>query len=179
MEKTKRLLTHLRNPKWLIMGAFLLFFFAIVGQSAKLTCERTHSNRAVNCLKEAHFFWVISLGTTSIADVQEARLVGGYDDDYGATYRVELLAGQGVIPLNSVYTSGFGTKDDIVNQINDYVQNPTEDSLVVTDPGLLNFENFVWAAIGLMVWVFWKWIKSESGREQDNSIRSAVDINKR
>jgi len=176
MEMIKRLNNQLRHPGWLLYGMVVLFLLVIVGPSAKLVCERTRSDSTVNCIREKRLFWVIPMGTSSIRDVQGAEITGT-DSDYGPVYRVELLTAQGNIPINSVYTSGYSSKEHAADKINSFVELTDKNELVVTEPGLLSFENLVWLAIGLMAWLFWKWIKSGSDGTMNKSINSVEEIN--
>lgn len=151
MEKLKQPVSQRRNPAWLIIGAFLIFFLAIGGQSVRLTCKRTRQAGSVNCLKEIHFLWVIPMRTTKVSDVRGAQVGESYGEESGDTYRVELLTGHGMVPLTKDYTSGPTTKRDLAEKINAFVQSTTEGSLEVTEPGLLSLENIICVVIWLPI----------------------------
>lgn len=149
MENIKPQIKLQHNPIWLLIGISVVIFLAFAGQSAKLTCKHTQQAGSVNCVKESSLFWVIPLRTTKVSDVRGAQVGESYDDETGDTYRVELLTGHGMVPLNTVYTSGPSTKRDIAGKISAFVQSTTAGSLEVTDPGLLSLENLICTAIWL------------------------------
>ncbi len=167
MEKAKHPIIQLLNPKWLLIGLFILIFLVIGGQSAKLTCKHTRQAGTVNCIKVKRLLWITPLGTSEILDVRGAQIASTYADETGETYRVELITGKGIVPINSVYTSGYSTKSEVADQINGYIQHPTEDPLTVTEPGLMSLENVICAAIWLPIaWAMsavWGKIKSFFG----------------
>jgi hypothetical protein len=139
----------------IVIAAFVIFFLGLGGQSSRLTCKHARGSSLTNCVNQAKLLWVIPLGNHSINSVIGAQL--GSSDDYegGSTYRVELRTAQGIVPLTAVYTSGYSTKREVVDQINAYVQTTDPTPLELTEPGMLSGENFfcmlIWLPIAYLL----------------------------
>lgn len=160
-----------KKGSWPLIALFLVLFLGIGGQSAELTCERIELGGPVTCSNQTKLLWIIPLGTNEIDDVRGASLADTYDAEYcNPCYRVELLTDQGSVPLTTVYTSGYSSKQDAADRINTFVGGVSEGPVVVTEPGLLSAENLlcflVWVPIALALGHLWKAIKSPFSRSK-------------
>jgi hypothetical protein len=145
-----------------LVGICVVAFVALLTQSAKLTCGRIKPSAPVNCTKQVITFWLIASGEEDIRDVLSAKVVGGGGGDCTLCNRVELLTGQGYVPLTDAYTTGFSAKQDATNSINNYVRGVTTNTLIVIDPGLLSADNLVLVLIGVAALFFWARLKAFS-----------------
>ncbi|NEQ70220.1 MAG: hypothetical protein F6K21_32960, partial [Symploca sp. SIO2D2] len=65
--------------------------------------------------------------TIPIKSLQGAKLKGS--SGRGTTYRIELLTAEGTVAVTGVYTSGRRSKQQQVEQIRSFVEDPTQVSL--------------------------------------------------
>ena len=130
-------------PIWIVIAVCVLVFFIFGGQSARVSCKHTRQLGLVNCTKQSRLLWVFPIKTQTINSVSGAQLNETEDYEGDTTYRVELITSQGIVPLTSIYTSGYSTKRDVVGQINAFVQNANATVLEVNEPGLLSGENII------------------------------------
>jgi len=135
----------------IVVMLFVAILLIFGGESSNLTCRHSRQPATVSCVKQSVLLWVLPLSTKIIENVSGAQLSesSGYDD--GAVYRVELLTSQGIFPLTAMYTSGFSTKSDVVDQVNAYVKSTRQGNLVVSEPGLLSLENLFCMIIWLPI----------------------------
>lgn len=126
-----------------IIVAFVLFFLLLGGQSSRLTCKQARVSGLANCLQQKKLLWVFPMGTYAIDGVSGAQLADSETAEGDPVYRVELITSRGIVPLSSMYTSGYSSKRDVVDQVNAFVQNTDSSALELTEPGLLSMENLI------------------------------------
>jgi len=152
----------------IVIAAFVVFFLGLGGQSSRLTCKHARGSSLTNCVNQAKLLWLIPLGTYSINSVVGAQLGSSDAQEGGTVYRVELRTPQGLVPLTSVYTSGHYAKQNVVDQINAYVQTTNPKPLELSEPGMLSGENFfcmlIWLPIAWGLSKAWGGVKSLFGR---------------
>ena len=169
MEHNKSFLDELEQYWWVALIAII--FLVLGGGSVKLTCSREGENTGITCIKQPMMLWIIPLKTKTIPEVREARLADTSDSEGGSVYRVELVTGQGIVPLTTMYSSGKSTKAEVVDQINAFMSDPNQGDLTVHEPGLLSLENLfclvIWMPISLAFHWFWEQIRSERSRARN------------
>jgi len=112
-----------------VMGLFILFFFAA---ETRMHCERTAANM-INCTQSQSWFGLYEREKDPITGLQGAWIEERYDsDDNDTTYRVVLETQQGNVPLTNAFSSGYSTKADTVQQVNEFVRNSTENSAEIS-----------------------------------------------
>ncbi|MGE5123390.1 MAG: hypothetical protein ACM3H7_02665, partial [Acidobacteriaceae bacterium] len=126
-----------------MLGIFALVFLIVGGQSTRLTCKHERRSGMVSCTAQTVWLWLIPLGTRLIDNVNGAQLGSSETPEGDPVYRVEILTNQGSVPLNRVYSSGFSTKQDVVDEINRFVKNTPGGMLTTSEPGLFSLENVV------------------------------------
>jgi hypothetical protein len=72
----------------------------------------------------------------TITDVRGAEVDESCDED-GCTYRVRVLTGRRSVPLTEYYSSGWGAKEKVADEINDYVARGGEEPLKVRDGNVM------------------------------------------
>ncbi len=157
METTKTQPKKSGKSGWIIIAVFVVIFLIFGGESSRLTCRHSRQPQTALCTKQSRLLWVFPLSTKTVENVSGAQLGVTSGEESGTVYRVELVTSQGIVPLTSMYTSGSSTKQDVVDQINTYLQSTRNDPLVTTEPGMLSLENLICSAIWLPVaWAFSK-----------------------
>ena len=127
---------------WLFFVAIFVFVM-MLGSPMTMKCSRAEGRGPVNCAKQMRLLWVIPLTEEIVYGVQGARLTSIPGDEYcDPCYRVEFETSQGLVPLNSTYTSGSSEKSRMVDKLNSFVHGREPGTLNLTEPGLLSFENF-------------------------------------
>ncbi|MBA2661167.1 MAG: hypothetical protein H0U74_02645 [Bradymonadaceae bacterium] len=118
---------------WLFGLMFLVsatFIFFFMYQVTTLQCQRVqgaqHECQLVYAGLLSTTEEVIGRGELKRAAVYTSR---GDDSD---TYRVELQIGDRIVPMTSYTSSGHQSKADTVNQINDFLDSPTIETLEVS-----------------------------------------------
>jgi len=95
-------------------------------------CERTAANM-INCTQSQSWFGLYEREKDPITGLQGAWIEERYDsDDNDTTYRVVLETQQGNVPLTNAFSSGYSTKADTVQQVNEFVRNSTENSAEIS-----------------------------------------------
>ncbi len=143
----------------IIIAVFALVFLLVGGQSSRLSCKHARGTGLTNCIRQKKLLWIFPMGTNAIDGVSGAQLAESSTAEGDAVYRVELITSRGIVPLSSVYTSGYSSKQDVVDQVNAFVQNTALSTLEVTEPGMLSAENL----LCLLIWVPISYVMSKVG----------------
>ncbi len=117
----------------LFLGLFCFTMFFFVGQTGQLSCERVELGH-VQCELRRTLLG-IPWGTHSIPDLQGAR-VQTHESTTGDTYEVMLVTGAGEDSLTGHSSSGYEEKQRIAQQINGFLDDPGQPSLMVRQSGL-------------------------------------------
>jgi hypothetical protein len=131
----------------IFVGVGLLVLY-LVGQTATLKCIRAGETQS-QCTLTTTWMKLSRLKEVTFSPLVSATTEESCDDD-GCTYRVLLLSSTGSLPLTSVYSSGYESKQKIADQINAYVQNTDQKSLEIeTNSGFWIIAPFVFIVIGI------------------------------
>lgn len=112
------------GPTFFFAGLALMIVF---GKVATLNCDRLESTQ-ITC--ELTRSGLLSRNVKSIGKLKGAELEVGGDTDSDPTYRVVLIADNGKIPLNDIYSSS-GSSGENVARINAFVNNIGETKLKI------------------------------------------------
>ncbi|NER49594.1 MAG: hypothetical protein F6J86_25545 [Symploca sp. SIO1B1] len=105
-------------------GIALLFFVDLT----TLECKRLEpSTNQGQCQLTSNGVLGSDVTTIPIKSLQGAKLKGS--SGRGTTYRIELLTAEGTVAVTGVYTSGRRSKQQQVEQIRSFVEDPTQVSL--------------------------------------------------
>jgi len=137
----------------LVVGVFAY----LMGQVTTLTCDRVETDQ-VDCKIQSKWMGLVPLREQSVRSVRGAQVAEDCDEDEdGCTYRVELVASAGIVPLTSHYSSGHAAKESVAQRVNDFVRGPAASSLVVKDrsnPSMLIVVAVIVA--GTLLWGLWR-----------------------
>ncbi|HSM54859.1 MAG TPA: hypothetical protein VK879_01790 [Candidatus Sulfomarinibacteraceae bacterium] len=103
---------------WIFIGAGLLALY-VFGQQYTLSCSRLEMENP-DCVREARWLGLIQTGERTIESLSGASVGESCDED-GCTYRVNLHAAEGQVPLSGFYSSGRSEKERQAQRINDFV----------------------------------------------------------
>jgi hypothetical protein len=135
------------------VGAIMVVFFLANG--TYVTCQRVEAD-LVNCVLTPHVLGLVDLGTEHVDDVRRARLAE--DCDEGCTYRVELDTGNGMEPVSPIWISNYSRQNDIADQINAMLSNPSQQIVEIEDPpGMIEWGI---AAAAALIGVLAPWISA-------------------
>ncbi len=116
-------------------GVVVLF---MLGGKTTITCSRS-GKQAGKCQIISTSLVTSYTTPLELKDLQGAELDGSSSTD-GVTYRVVLLTIQGKMPLTSYYSRGSGIKQRVIEQVNDFLNDPAAKLLLATqDEGALPF----------------------------------------
>jgi hypothetical protein len=145
----------------------LLVTLATAGKERTLRCVRMESGE-VDCLLRESILGIITLNEKSIAGAQAVSL-GEQCVDINCSYRLEVYAIQGLVPVNDKYTSNFDQLNEIKSQVNDFFKDKTSAFVQVkeaTSPALIAavvlVAVLIWAYLGYLIWQV-QHAKSEDG----------------
>ena len=107
-----------------------IFIILNMGKIYTLQCQKELSEE-ISCVLSRNS--LISKETINLekGQLQKAEL-GISPSDNSNSYRVNLITMEGVIPLAELYSSGVQSKRDNVNRINNFIKNPSTDSLMIS-----------------------------------------------
>ncbi|NES18891.1 MAG: hypothetical protein F6K41_08175 [Symploca sp. SIO3E6] len=124
----------------LLMGAGGIALLVFVNLTT-LECKRLRpSSNQGQCQITSNGVLGSDVTTIPIKSLQGAKLKRGSDRSatyrkkervINATYRIELLTAEGTIPLTNIYGSGIASKQQQVEQIRRFVEDPTQVSLSI------------------------------------------------
>lgn len=122
----------------LIFGMiFLILSISLVlycGQITKLECRRSNiaSTSTVNNIGKCELiherFWLTYTENFPLKDLQGAKMM---EDGEGTTYQIVLLMPNNAIPFTSYYSLGKENQQKIVEKINNFLQQPEREFLIV------------------------------------------------
>ena len=135
----------------------LLATLSVAGKQQTLRCDR-HASGDVDCLVKNSILGVIALGEKTIPGAKAAS-VGQQCPDVACTYRIEIYANQGLIPLKEKYTSNYEQILQIKEQINNFFKDKTSTYVEVreaTNPYLIGAVMLagllIWIYLGYLIW---------------------------
>ncbi len=120
---------------WLFGAAFStagLVVILLLGNVTTLTCQRTGTTG--DCKLSQSGVLDSSLQRLPLNEVRGAEIATHHNRD-GNTYQIRLLTDTGEIPLTSYYSSGYSSKANVVQQIEQFVSNPEISSLSIQEDG--------------------------------------------
>lgn len=135
----------------------LIATLATAGREQVFRCDRLSSGE-VDCVVKQSILGVITVSSKSIAGVQ-AISMGQQCPDVNCTYRLEMYATQGLVPVSDKYSSNYTQLQNAKNQLNDFFKN--KDSTYVqmvekTNPllvaGVVVVVALIWAYLGYLIW---------------------------
>lgn len=137
---------------WILIGAGILVLY-IFGQTYTLSCQRLEMENPT-CVREARWMGRIQIGERTIEGLSGASVGESCDDD-GCTYRVNLHAEEGQVPLTGYFSSGRDEKERTAQRINDFVAEPDVKTLEVEAGGglwvVLFMGLFMLAGLGMVI----------------------------
>lgn len=163
-----------RQGIWMLVGGLIfaiagLGFVFLFGSTAELTCERTEPKQ-IQCEVRKHILG-LTLQQKQVEGLRGSKVIQKTDSDGDRVYQIVLLTSSGDVPLQNVWSSGYGAKEDFSTEVNQYVQDTNRASLSVQESGgmigLLFTSLFV--VIGLVMafsgvrLLFTVWIFDRSG----------------
>ncbi|MEW5822096.1 MAG: hypothetical protein AB1782_18020 [Cyanobacteriota bacterium] len=108
-------------------GLAVILFLAC---KTTLICERVQPSPGGTCKLIQQKTFDRKEQEIPVASLLKAYVDEDHDDD-GTTYRVTLVTNTDEIPLTQIWSSGYDDKQKISSQINAYIQNQNETSLIV------------------------------------------------
>ncbi|GAP13509.1 hypothetical protein LARV_01263 [Longilinea arvoryzae] len=143
---------------WLFSLVFIgvgLVCGMLVGKLATLHCQRSGSGGECQ-FSTRGFIGPASVMTFAVEDLQAAELQVSEDSDDGDTYRVAFQVQGKWIPLTKVYSSGWSSKDDVVQNINTFIQNQSQTELNIRQDDRLFAALFggIFSLAGLLMILF-------------------------
>ncbi len=135
----------------------LLATLAIAGQEQILRCERSNTGE-VDCKVTQSILGVITLNSKSTTGVR-AITIGEQCTGANCKFRLEMYAGQEVIPVDDKYTSNYSQLLDAFSKFNTFftdTNNSTMQMNVETNPiliiGVAAVCVLIWAYLGYLSW---------------------------
>jgi hypothetical protein len=146
---------------YLALGALsliiLLATLSVAGKQQTLRCDRLASGE-VDCLVKNSILGVIILGEKSIPGAKAAS-IGQQCPDVDCTYRIEMFATQGLIPVNEKYSSNYDQQIRIKDELNKFFNDTTSSFVEMreeTNPYLIGAVVLVflliWIYLGYLIW---------------------------
>lgn len=127
------------------VGVFLVF-----GSTTSLSCERVEP-RQVSCLRQVRLLG-FTVREETLPRVFGATIDESCDSD-GCTYRVVLQTEAADMPLTAYYSSGLQRKEQVVSELNAFLADVEQPSLVTGDsagPWIWLFP-ILFVGVGLLV----------------------------
>lgn len=144
---------------WLMALVFLgasAMILLIFGRKVTLNCDRSLPPAGVCTLESASF---IDSNQTQISagNLQRAEVRVNYgDSDSSDTYQVVLMTTNGEVPFTEYYSSGSSKKQQLANEINQFIQDDSQNTLSVeTDDRLfISILAGIFAGVGALMGLF-------------------------
>jgi hypothetical protein len=122
----------------LVLTLFGVLFMLGMGQVKTLTCNRLEPSQ-IECLMQARLLGIISLKRTPVEGLQGAKIEmeTRYSQDSDGRsrnetfYTVYLLTKAGQIEFDASGNNTVGSREQTAQQINDFINNPSDKSLQV------------------------------------------------
>lgn len=118
---------------WFFSATFSLTGLAIIlwmGTVTTLSCRRSGPDGGA-CVLATSRLLQTHQRQLAVSDVQSARVMRGFKNQN--IYQVQIMTRQGMVPLQRVHSSGYGVKQQQVEQITAFLAQPTQTELVVQD----------------------------------------------
>jgi hypothetical protein len=135
----------------------LLATVSVAGRQQTLRCNRLATGE-VDCVIEKTILGVFILGEKSIPGAKAAS-IGEQCPDVACTYRIELYATQGMVPVNEKYSSNYEQQLRIKEEINNFFKDNSSSFVEVkeeTNPYLISAVMLVclliWIYLGYLIW---------------------------
>jgi hypothetical protein len=135
----------------------LLATLSVAGKQQTLRCNRLASGE-VDCVIKNSILGVIILGEKTIPGAK-AVSIGQQCPDVTCTYRIEIYATQGLIPVNDKYTSNYAQQLRIKEEINKFFKDKTSSFVEMkeeTNPYLIGAVMLafllIWIYLGYLIW---------------------------
>lgn len=144
---------------WILALVFLgasALILLVFGEKVTLNCDRSIPPAGV-CTLETTSFIDSSQKQISVGNLQRAELRVNYgDSDSSDTYQVVLLTNNGELPFTDYYSSGSSKKQQLVNEINQFIQNDSLNMLSVKSDDRLWISILagIFAGVGALMGIF-------------------------
>jgi hypothetical protein len=146
---------------YLAIGALsliiLLATLSVAGQQQTLRCDRLASGE-IDCVIKNSILGVIILGEKTISGAKAAS-IGQQCPDVACTYRIEMFATQGLVPVNEKYTSNYKQQLRIKDELNKFFTDKTSSFVEMkeeTNPYLIGAVIlvflFIWIYLAYLIW---------------------------
>jgi hypothetical protein len=151
----------------IVLGVFgVIVAGYLLGQTISIECERVPGGQAIHeisCTLSTRVFGLIRLNERKVSGITGARLE---KDDAGSddvVYRVVLITTEGEVYPTIWGSSGDISKRRVVDQINQFIQNPDQVELKTTLPSIGFWEKdapltllLIAGILGYYAWKVWK-----------------------
>jgi hypothetical protein len=135
----------------------LLVTLATAGKQQTLRCDRLATGE-VDCVVKQSILSLITLNEKSIPNAQAISL-GQQCPGLECTYRLEMNANDGLVPVNERYTSNYDQQIKIKNEVNNFFKDTTSSFVIMkeeTNPYLITAVVLVvvliWVYLGYLIW---------------------------
>lgn len=181
-EQTQELKTHARKP-WgqIVLGILVLAAAAyFLGQAIAIVCNKSGAD--LTCTLTNQLFGMIKLSERSVPRMTGARLdiweKPGKVSSNDVTYRVVLITQDGEVLPTAWYSSGDVAKQKVVDEINQFIRDPSQLNLKTSLPLLSFWEKetplyilIVAGILGYSLWYAWRKNKKNSAEVANNDYR--------
>jgi hypothetical protein len=135
----------------------LLVTLVTAGKEQTMRCVRLESGE-VDCVVRESILGIITLSEKTIAGAKAVSM-GEQCVDINCSYRLEVYAIQGLVPVTEKYCSNFDQLTAIRDQVNDFFSDKTSAFVQVkeeTRPALIAavvlVAVLIWAYLGYLIW---------------------------
>jgi ABC-type antimicrobial peptide transport system permease subunit len=153
--------TKHKNRIYLAIAALtlviLLVTLATAGKQQTLRCDRLATGE-VDCVVKQSILSLITLNEKSIPNAQAISL-GQQCPGLECTYRLEMNANDGLVPVNERYTSNYDQQIKIKNEVNNFFKDTTSSFVIMkeeTNPYLITavvlVVMLIWVYLGYLIW---------------------------
>jgi|GEM_PF-5795488 len=129
----------------------LLVTLASAGRQQTLRCDRLASGE-VDCVVKLSILGAITLDEKTIPGAQ-AITIGQQCPDVKCSYRLEVYATQGLVPVNEQYTSNYARQLSIKNEINEFFKDETRSFVMLKEETNL-YLIFAVIVVVLLIWLY-------------------------
>jgi hypothetical protein len=135
----------------------LIATLSVAGKQQTLRCDRLPSGDA-DCVIKNSILGVITLGEKTIPGAKAASM-GQQCPDVACSYRIEIYATQGLVPVNEKYSSNYAQQLRIKEEINNFFKDKASSFVEVkeeTNPYLIGAVILaillIWIYLGYLIW---------------------------
>ncbi|OGO26329.1 MAG: hypothetical protein A2136_01910 [Chloroflexi bacterium RBG_16_54_11] len=136
----------------------LIVTLATAGRQQSLRCERLETGE-VDCLVRQSILGLITLNEKTIGGAQ-AVSIGQQCVDVKCTYRLEIFATQGLVPITEKYTSNYDQQLAIKSQLNEFFTDKSrsfvglkEETNPILIVAVLAVAIIIWSYLGYLSWL--------------------------